>query len=150
MVRVAGADRQARYAVAHRILILDDEAQLLRMMKDLLAARRYEVDTASSAREVKRLLAGSKYSVAILDLGLSEIDRTDGLDMVSYVRKRSPTTKIIVYTGNDSPDVKRLANRLGADLYLVKPGPIRKLGEAVDGFCGEVLSRSPKSLIVRM
>ena len=138
MIGVAGFDRQSRFAVAHRILILDDEEQLLRMMKGLLSARRYEVDTASSTREFKRQLVEHKYSVAILDLGLSQIDRTDGLDIVSYVRKRSPTTKIIVYTGNDNPDVQILAEQLGADLYLVKPGPIRKLGEAVDGFCGEV------------
>jgi DNA-binding response OmpR family regulator len=124
--------------MAHKILILDDEEQLLRMMQDLLSARGYEVDAASTPREAKNLLANSKYSVAILDLGLSQIDRTDGLDMVSHVRKRSPGTKIIVFTGNDNPDVKRLANRLGADLYLVKPGPIRKLGEAVAEFCGGV------------
>ena len=123
--------------MAHKIMILDDEELILRMIAELFSADDYEVDAARTDREAKNLLAKSEYSVAILDLGLSQIDRSDGLDMISYVRKRSPGTRIIVYTGNDNPDVKILANRLGVDLYLVKPGPIQKLGEAVSKFCGE-------------
>jgi DNA-binding response OmpR family regulator len=123
--------------VVHKILILDDEEQILRMMKDLFSAYYFQVDVAWTVSEAKKLLANTTYSVAILDLGLSKIDRTDGLDMVSRVRRRSPATKIIVYTGNEDPEVKSLAEQLGADLYLVKPGPIRKLAEAVYKFCGE-------------
>lgn len=123
--------------MAHKIIILDDEESILIMMEKLFSAYSYKVDVARTARQAKDLLAKSKYLVAILDLGLSQIDRTDGLDMVSYVRKRSPGTKIIVFTGNDSPEVKRLANRFGADLYMIKPGPIQKLSEAVSKFCGE-------------
>ena len=109
--------------MAHKILILDDEESILRMMKELMSAKNFEVDVANT--------------VAILDLGLSKIDRTAGLDMLSRVRRRSPGTRIIVFTGNEDPEVKQLAEQLGADLYLVKPGPIRKLSEAVYKFCGE-------------
>ena len=123
--------------MAHKIIVLDDEELILRMIEELFSAHNYEVDAARTPREAKDLLAKSEYSVAILALGLSQIDRTDGLDMVSYVRKRSPGTRIIVFTGNDNPEVERLANQFGADLYLVKPGPIQKLGEAVSKLCGE-------------
>ena len=120
----------------HNIMILDDEEGILCVVEELLSARGYDVDVARTAKKAKWLLARAEYTVAILDLGLTQLDRTVGLDMISYVRKLSPDTRIIVYTGNDNPDVRELAIQAGADLFLLKPGPVKKLELAVVKFCG--------------
>lgn len=120
----------------HKIMILDDEEGILRVVEELLSARGYDVDVARTAKKAKWLLARAEYTVAILDLGLTQLDRTVGLDMITYVRKLSPDTRIIVYTGNDNPDIRELAIQAGADLFLLKPGPVKKLELAVVKFCG--------------
>ena len=120
----------------HKVMILDDEVGISSVIEEILSARGYDVDSAHTAKKAKWLLARAEYTCAILDLGLTQLDRTVGLDMISYVRKLSPGTRIIVYTGNDNPDVRKLAIQSGADLFLVKPGPIKKLELAVVKFCG--------------
>ena len=122
--------------MAHKIIILDDEVGISTVIEEILLARGYEVDTAHTAKKAKWFLARAKYTVAILDLGLTQIDRTVGIDMISYVRNLSPDTRIIVYTGTDNPNVKELATQAGANLYIVKPGPVKKLELAVVKFCG--------------
>ena len=100
----------------HKVLLLDDEVGISSVLEEILSARGCEVDSAHTAKKAKWLLARAEYTVAILDLGLTPIDRTVGLDMISYVRKLSPATRIIVYTGNDNHDVKQLATQAGADM----------------------------------
>jgi len=79
--------------------------------------------------------AGTSSAVAILDLGFTHLDFTSGLDMVKYVRNKSPDTKIVVYTANDSPQVKAQACSIGADLYLLKPVPLEVLTRFVVKLC---------------
>jgi DNA-binding response OmpR family regulator len=117
-------------------MILDDEVGISSVVEEILMARGYQVDCAHTQKKAKWLLARAEYTVAILDLGLTTIDRTAGLDMIEYVRKINPDTRIIVYTGNDNPDVKDLAIDAGADMFIIKPGPVKKLELAVVKFCG--------------
>ena len=120
----------------HKIMILDDEVGISTVIEEILAGRGFEVDVAHTAKKAKWLLGRAEYTVAIIDLGLTQLDRTVGLDMISYVRKINPDTRIIVYTGNDNPDVRELAMQAGASMYLVKPGPVKKLELAVVKYCG--------------
>lgn len=120
----------------HMVMILDDEVGISSVVEEILAARGYRVDCAHTPKKAKWLLARAQYTVAILDLGLTSLDGTAGLDMVEYVRKINPDTRIIVYTGNDNPDVRQLAMDAGADMFILKPGPVKKLELAVVKFCG--------------
>jgi len=110
-----------------RLIIVDDDHNLLKILERKFTTKHFEVDTARDIGEAKDLIEGSAYSVAILDLGFTHLDFTSGLDMVKYVREKSPDTKIIVYTANDSPQVKALAFSNGADLYVLKPVPLEVL-----------------------
>ncbi len=120
----------------HNIMILEDEVGISTVVEEILTARGYRVDCAHTQKKAKWLLTRAEYTVAILDLGLNPIDRTVGLDMISYVRRACPDTRIIVYTGNDNPDVKKLAMDSGADMFILKPGPVKKLELAVVKYCG--------------
>lgn len=118
-----------------KIFILDDDKAILELLKQHFTDRQFEVDATSLIVEAKEKLSSSTYSVSILDLGLSVIDHTDGLDLVKFIRKRSPRTGIIVYTGNDNQDVKYLALSLGADFYVLKPSSLSYLEGIVSVLC---------------
>jgi DNA-binding response OmpR family regulator len=126
--------------MANRILVLDDEEPLLITLKKHFSSFAFKVDTANREEIARVLLEKHRYTVVILDLGLTRLDRTLGLDLIGHIRKRSPKTGIIVYTGNRSSEVERLAMRLGADSFLVKPVPLSKLDQIVLNLCGMELA----------
>ena len=81
--------------MASKILVLDDEEPILRMLKRRFTAYFFEVDAVRREEEAKRLIAKQTYSVVILDLGLSFLDHTGGLDLIRYIQRRSPSTGIV-------------------------------------------------------
>ncbi len=124
--------------MAHKILVIDDDLDVLRMLKKSLSAQLFEVDTATGVEETEELISQNAYSVAIVDLGLSHPDYTGGLDIVKSIRERYPRTKILVYTANANPQVKAIALKNGADLFLVKPVLLDKLSSFVMGLCAGI------------
>jgi DNA-binding response OmpR family regulator len=121
--------------MAYRILILDDEEPILLMLKKHFSSYSFEVDTARQEGMARRLLENNTYSVVILDLGLTRLDRTLGLDLIGLIRKRNPKAGIIVYTGNRSSEVERLAKQMGADSFVRKPVPLSDLSSIVFSLC---------------
>jgi DNA-binding response OmpR family regulator len=121
--------------MVHKILVIDDDLLLLRMLKRSLSAQLFDVDTASDIEQAQELIVQNTYSVAIVDLGLSHPDYTGGLDMVKFIRQTQSKTKILVYTANNNPQVMEIALKNGADLYLVKPVLLDKLSSSVMDLC---------------
>ncbi|MDT0323608.1 response regulator [Streptomyces millisiae] len=101
----------------HRVLVVDDEPQILRALVINLKARKYEVDTAEDGAEALRLAADRHPDVIILDLGLPDMD---GVDVISGIRgwTRVP---IIVLSARHTSDEKVEALDAGADDYVTKP-----------------------------
>jgi two-component system KDP operon response regulator KdpE len=106
-----------------RILVVDDEVQILRALKANLEAREYAVTTASDGEEALRLIADVNPDLLILDLGLP---KTSGLDVLRSLRTWSDIPVIIVSARNGDPD-KIAALDEGADDYLTKPFSIGEL-----------------------
>jgi DNA-binding response OmpR family regulator len=117
-----------------RILLVDDEVVLLSAMSDYLTTRGYECDCATEGAEAMALLAHVPFDVVITDVDLSKVPRPDGLDVVSFIRDRALTTRIIVLTGRESTLIEGEARRLSADLFLRKPVPLMQLADAVASF----------------
>jgi two-component system KDP operon response regulator KdpE len=101
----------------HRVLVVDDEPQILRALVINLKARKYEVDTAPDGASALRLAADRHPDVIILDLGLPDMD---GVDVISGIRgwTRVP---IIVLSARHTSDEKVEALDAGADDYVTKP-----------------------------
>jgi len=99
-----------------RILIVDDDATLLRALTINLRARHFDVDVARTGAEALRL-ATTRPDVVVLDLGLPDID---GIDVVRGVRGWS-TVPIIVLSARDNESAKVDALDAGADDYITKP-----------------------------
>ncbi len=106
-----------------RILIVEDEPQLLRAMRINLRSRGHEVRTAVSGAHALAEAAGHPPDIVILDLGLPDMD---GIDVIRGLRgwTRVP---IIVLSGRTSGPDKIAALDAGADDYVTKPFSVEEL-----------------------
>ena len=100
-----------------RILVVDDEPQILRSLKTSLAANDYEVLTAGTGEEALAEAAAVQPDLVILDLGLPDLD---GTEVVRHIRGWSDMP-IIVLSVRDRQEDKIGALDAGADDYVTKP-----------------------------
>jgi two-component system, OmpR family, KDP operon response regulator KdpE len=103
--------------MSERILVVDDEPQIGRLLKTSLGARGYAVAVASDGQAALDLAASWRPDLILLDLGLPTID---GLEVCRQVRAWLQVP-IIVLTVRDAEQDKVAALDLGADDYLTKP-----------------------------
>ncbi|SPF06772.1 response regulator [Streptomyces sp. MA5143a] len=100
-----------------RVLVIDDEPQIVRALVINLKARKYDVDAASDGATALQLVASRHPDVVVLDLGLPDMD---GVDVIRGLRgwTRVP---IIVLSARHTSDEKVEALDAGADDYVTKP-----------------------------
>ncbi|MCF1463624.1 response regulator [Agrobacterium vitis] len=106
-----------------RILVVDDEPQILRFLRPALAAAGYEVIEADTGKQALALVATAVPDLLILDLGLPDMD---GKEVIAQLRHWNPIP-IIVLSARDREIEKIAALDLGADDYLEKPFGIGEL-----------------------
>jgi two-component system, OmpR family, KDP operon response regulator KdpE len=106
-----------------RILVVDDEPQILRALRINLAARRYEVAVAADGGAALREAADWHPDLVILDLGLPDID---GIDVIHGLRGWT-SIPIVVLSGRAGGADKVDALDAGADDYVTKPFNIDEL-----------------------
>ncbi|MFD1940337.1 MULTISPECIES: response regulator [Nonomuraea] len=106
-----------------RVLVVDDEPQLLRALRINLAAREYEVAVAEDGTSALRQAADWHPDLVILDLGLPDLD---GVDVIHGLRGWT-SVPIIVLSGRTGSDDKVDALDAGADDYVTKPFGIDEL-----------------------
>ena len=100
-----------------RVLVIDDEAPILRALKINLTARDYEVSTAADGTSGLEAMARDRPDVLILDLGLPDMD---GTEVIRGVRGWT-STPIIVLSAWGQEGQKVAALDAGADDYVTKP-----------------------------
>ncbi|MBD0743957.1 response regulator [Streptomyces sp. CBMA152] len=100
-----------------RVLVVEDEPQLVRALEINLRARKYDVDAASDGQTALKLAAESPPDAVLLDLGLPDMD---GLDVMRALRRWSRVPVLVVSARNTS-DEKVAALDAGADDYITKP-----------------------------
>jgi len=100
-----------------RVLVVDDEPQLLRALRINLSARGYDVETAATAVAALDLAASKRPDIVILDLGLPDLD---GGEVIAGLRGWSSVPILVLSGRTDSAD-KVDALDAGADDYLTKP-----------------------------
>ncbi|HWV19866.1 MAG TPA: response regulator [Devosia sp.] len=106
-----------------RILVVDDEPQIQRFLKPALIAAGFDVETAATATEARRLAATRAPALIVLDLGLPD---GDGKSVIEEVRAFS-NVPIIVLSARDQETEKITALDLGANDYVEKPFGIGEL-----------------------
>jgi two-component system KDP operon response regulator KdpE len=106
-----------------RVLVVDDDAQILRALRTNLAARGYQVHAAETGEQALDLFGRHRPDLLLLDLGLPGID---GLEVIRRVREQSQAP-IVVLSARGEEREKVRALDLGADDYLTKPFGVDEL-----------------------
>jgi two-component system KDP operon response regulator KdpE len=106
-----------------RVLIVDDDTQLLRALRINLTARGYTIITAAEGRTALRAAADRQPDVIVLDLGLPDLD---GTDVITQLRTFTQAPIIVLSARTDSTDKVHALDR-GADDYVTKPFGVDEL-----------------------
>jgi two-component system KDP operon response regulator KdpE len=103
-------------AHAAKLLIVDDEAPIRRLIRAALDRGGYRVVEASNAREALNALAIDKPEIVLLDLGLPD---RDGLEIIPLLKKAG--AGVLIISAREATESKVAALDLGADDYVTKP-----------------------------
>ena len=118
-----------------RMLIIDDEPQLLDVLGEHFRNAGYEVHTAGELEEAEALLANFKYSLVITDLALTGVGFR-GIDILDQAWDICERPKIIVLTGHSLPELRVEAASRGADAFVSKPVRLVRLSEVAASLLG--------------
>jgi sigma-B regulation protein RsbU (phosphoserine phosphatase) len=101
-----------------RLLIVDDEQALAKLMERTLRSRGFDSDVAFTAADARRLFEANDYALALLDVRLPD---ESGYGLLEELRTRRPDTAVVMISGVDDPELGRAAIEHGAYAYMVKP-----------------------------
>ena len=101
-----------------RILIIDDEVDMLETLGDILQEKGYQTETANTGREAITKTNEHVFNVAIIDIKLPDMS---GIEVLQTFRKQHPSMMTIMVTGYTTLQNAVDAVNLGAHAYLIKP-----------------------------
>ena len=130
-----------------RILVIEDEPQMLLGLRDNLELEGYEVQTAADGEEGLAKAAAFAPDLVILDVMLP---RKNGFDVCRELRARSNSTPVVMLTARSAETDKVLGLELGADDYVTKPFSITELLARVRAVLRRTGSHKPATDSVRI
>ncbi len=101
-----------------KILVVDDELSICRLLKRILIENNYACDYALSAAEALQKIAAVSFDLVVTDIKMPEMD---GLQLIEKLRVQFPELAILVSTGVNEREVALKALELGAYGYMLKP-----------------------------
>ena len=125
-----------------RILTVEDNRALSELLAKGLIEAGFDVDAASDAADASHIIASTRYSAIVLDLGLPD---DDGLSVLKEMRGRGDSTPVLVLTARAGLRDRVSGLRSGADDYVVKPFDFEELVARL-----QALMRRPSDLVGRL
>jgi len=107
-----------------KLLLVDDEDTLRKIMKDELIVQGYDVIDADSGQAALDALKDGYRDIVILDI---RMDGMDGLEVLKHIRKDNLAGKVIMLTGVDELKIARESLDLGANDFMTKPFQFQNL-----------------------
>ncbi|QDU57848.1 sigma-54-dependent transcriptional regulator [Aeoliella mucimassa] len=101
-----------------KLLLVDDDYQVLESMTDWLCSQGYEVDNARGCDDAVKACQQTTYDLALVDVRLGQ---DDGFDFLKQAIQRWPSTQVLMMTGYGTGDMAVDAIRAGAFDFLTKP-----------------------------
>jgi two-component system KDP operon response regulator KdpE len=129
-----------------RILVVDDEPPIRRLLRTTLAAQDYRVEEAADGEAALDFLKRNPVDLIVLDLGLPGID---GLEVVRRLRAEGNVTPIIILSSRDDEAGKVAALDLGADDYVSKPFGAEELSARIRAALRHRLQREGEKPLFR-
>ena len=112
-----------------KVLIVDDEPDICFLFGKILKMRNLRTDFANNLADASRSVQEDPPSVIFLDNSLPD---GQGIDFISFLKERYPTTRIIIITANDGSIDKIRAFQQGADDFLGKPLSLELINRSLD------------------
>ena len=129
--------KDARNAAAHadvkpaggteKIMIVDDEPEMLNLLESLLKDLGYTVIAAKNGREAVEI-DDKDIHLVILDMIMPEMD---GMTALRFLRQKRPDIKVLISSGYTSPDKVPILERIGIEGFVQKPFEVRKIATTV-------------------
>jgi DNA-binding NtrC family response regulator len=113
-----------------RILIVDDDPETCRFIKELLARPEREIETAQDPDEALARARVAPFALVVSDINLNA--RLNGLDLLRTLRQESPGTQVVLISGFGSLETAVDASRSGAFDFISKPFNIGEVKAVVD------------------
>lgn len=113
---------------AARILVIDDDENIRKVLKTILEDEGYIVDTAETAKESIEKSENSFYNVALIDVRLPDME---GIELLPKLRDTKPKMRKVIVTGYPTLQNAIAAVNKGADAYIVKPFEVDKILETI-------------------
>lgn len=103
---------------AERIIIIDDELDILQLLKFLLRKFNCQVFCFQTLKEGLKMIPEIKPRLIFLDINLPD---GNGLDVITLIKRNNPKTQLIMMSAYDEKKEKSIAFKNGADDYISKP-----------------------------
>jgi len=126
-----------------KILIIEDDENILAVLKRGFEEEEYIIDTAQDGEDGEYLALTNSYDIILLDWMLP---LKNGMEVLKSLRQKSVSTPIIMLTAKDDIDDKVMGLTYGADDYLAKPFSFKELLARVNALYRRSLS-SPSNII---
>ena len=107
-----------------KILVIEDDASLRKIITEALEGERFVVESASTYRDALMKIEDYSYDCILLDIMLPD---GSGLDLLKYVKEIGKDENVIIISAKDSIEDKVFGLEIGADDYLAKPFHIAEL-----------------------
>lgn len=104
----------------HRVLVVDDEANMRELLEIVLGNEGYDVSAAGAVPQARQLLEKEAFDVVLTDLRMGA-DHTAGMQLLSWLRDNGSTTPAIMITAHGSVETAIEAMKRGAADYIMKP-----------------------------
>ncbi len=111
-----------------KILIIEDELELLVTVSNYLTKEKYICELASSFKKAYQKLSIYEYDIVLLDIGLPD---GNGIDLLKIFRKNNVNTGVIILSAKSSLDDKITGFDYGADDYMTKPFQLSELNSRI-------------------
>ena len=121
-----------------RILLVEDEKPVARLVKRGLESNHYAVDVAYDGEQAQSLVDEADFDLVILDLALP---KADGFEVLNHLRTQKPSLPVLIMSGWAEVEDRMKGLDLGASDYLAKPFSLGELSARVRA----LLRRSPGS-----
>ncbi len=111
-----------------RILVIDDDLEVVELLREFLEKRGHAVDSAPNGREGLSRIVAARPDLVLLDIRMPDMD---GMRALQLIRAIDPALAVIMVTGNEDIAMAREALRVGAVDYVAKPLDLNYLARAV-------------------